>query len=166
MQLIIFSVILELSGPSLSMCAAGLAILAIGLPAAENDITEARGIDKIAVLTSICFAIPLAVFGAEHLSSSRALLTGVPSYLPWRMFWVYFVGIALIAASLSIATKRKVRWSGLLFGVMMFLFVAMLHLPGAVRTGGANPMDNRVSRNVVRRRRVGFGRNCYGRSGR
>jgi uncharacterized membrane protein len=121
------------------MCAAGLAIIAIGLLAAKNGITEARGSDQIAVLTSICFAIPLAVFGAEHLSSSRALLTGVPSYLPWRMFWVYFVGIALIAASVSIATKRKVRWSGLLFGVMMFLFVAMLHLPGAIRTGGRIP---------------------------
>ena len=52
--------------------------------------------------------------------------------MPWRMFWVYFVGFALIAASLSIATKIGVRWSGLLFGIMMFLFVAMIHLPGAL----------------------------------
>src|SRR5262249_45959790 len=41
----------------------------------------------------------------------------------------------LIVASLSIATKIQVRWSGLLFGIMMFLFVAMIHLPGAVRRG-------------------------------
>ena len=59
--------------------------------------------------------------------------------MPWRLFWVYFVGFALIAASLSIATKRQVRWSGLLFGAMMFLFVAMLHLPGALRAGGRIP---------------------------
>jgi uncharacterized membrane protein YphA (DoxX/SURF4 family) len=37
---------------------------------------------------------------------------------------------------LSIATKIQVRWSGLLVGIMMFLFVAMLHLPGAIRGGG------------------------------
>jgi hypothetical protein len=49
------------------------------------------------------------------------------------MFWVYFVGCALIAASASIATRTRVRWSGLLFGIMMFLFVAMIHLPGALR---------------------------------
>jgi len=49
------------------------------------------------------------------------------------MFWVYSVGCALIAASLSIATSIGVRWSGLLFGIMMFLFVAMIHLPGALR---------------------------------
>ncbi len=63
----------------------------------------------------------------------------MPSYVPWHMFWVNFVGFALIGASLSIATKRQVRWSGLLFGVMMFLFVAMLHLPGAVKAGGRIP---------------------------
>jgi uncharacterized membrane protein len=55
------------------------------------------------------------------------------------MFWVYFVGLALIAASLSIAAKRQVQWSGLLFGVMMFLFVALLHLPGAIAAGGRIP---------------------------
>lgn len=139
MQPIILAVILGLTGTALSMCAAGLVVGAIGLLATRNDITEARGIDKIAALTPVCFAVPLAVFGAEHFSSSQALVAGVPSYMPWRMSWVYFVGFALIAASLSIASKRQVRWSGLLFGAMMFLFVAMLHLPGAVRTGGRIP---------------------------
>jgi uncharacterized membrane protein len=121
------------------MSAAGLALLAIGLFAAKNDIAQARGIDKIVALTYLCFAIPLAIFGAEHLSSPQSLLPMVPSYMPGRMFWVYFVGFALIAASLSIATKRQVRWSGLLFGAMMFLFVALLHLPGAIRAGGRIP---------------------------
>ena len=81
----------------------------------------------------MCFAIPLAVFGAEHLSGARFSMLSVPSYMPWRLFWVYFVGCALIAASLSIASKIGVRWSGLQFGIMMFLFVAMIHFPGALR---------------------------------
>lgn len=108
----------------------------IALFAATNEIALARGIDKIAALTPLCIAIPLAVFGSEHLSSPQSLLALVPSYVAWRMFWVYFVGFALIAAALSIATGRQVRWCGLLFGAMMFLFVAMLHLPGAIRAGG------------------------------
>jgi uncharacterized membrane protein len=62
----------------------------------------------------------------------------VPSYMPWRLFWIYFVGVALIIASLSIATKIQVRWSGLLFGIMMFVFVAMIHFPGAVKSGDRN----------------------------
>jgi hypothetical protein len=52
--------------------------------------------------------------------------------MPGRMFWVYFVGCALIAASLSIATRIGVRYSGVLLGMMMFLFVAMLYLPAGV----------------------------------
>src|SRR6202007_2751171 len=86
----------------------------------------------ILALTNLCFAIPLAVFGAEHLSGGKFIMNLVPPYMPWRLFWAYFVGFALIAASVSIATRIRVRWSGLLFGIMMFLFVAMFHLPGAL----------------------------------
>jgi uncharacterized membrane protein len=53
------------------------------------------------------------------------------------LFWAYFVGFPLLAASLSIATKIQVRWSGLLFGIMMVLFVAMVHIPRVL----ANPRD-------------------------
>lgn len=131
----VLAVLLAFPAATLSTCAAGVALLVIGLLAAKNDFAQARGMDKIAALAYLCFALPLAVFGAEHFSSPQSLLALVPSYMPWRMLWVYFVGVALIAASLSIATKRLVRWSGLLLGVMMLLFVAMLYLPGAIRSG-------------------------------
>src|SRR5262249_11702552 len=52
-------------------------------------------------------------------------------------FWAYFVGFALLAAALSIVTKVKVGLSGALLGVMIFLFVAMLHIPRVA----ANPHD-------------------------
>jgi uncharacterized membrane protein len=135
MQATILAAFLEFSRTAFSMSAAGLALLVIGLWAAKNDIVQARGLDKILALTNLCFALPLAVFGALHLSGQKFVLPLVPSYMPWRLFWVYFVGCALIAAALSIATRIQVRWSGLLFGIMMFLFVAMLHFPGAVRSG-------------------------------
>lgn len=123
---------LEISRPPVAMCLAGLALFLIGLIAAKNGIAEAHGLDKVVALANLCFAVPLAVFGAEHLSNPQGLLDLVPAYMPWRMFWVYFVGFALIAASLSIATKIGVLWSGFLFGLMMFSFVAMIHLPGAL----------------------------------
>jgi uncharacterized membrane protein len=77
-------------------------------------------------------AIPLAVFGAEHLFGVELVVDAVPKFMPWRLFWAYFVGVALLAAALSIATRSAVRWSGLLFGIMMFLFVAMIDLPGTM----------------------------------
>ncbi len=139
MQTMFSAIFLEFPSTPFWMSAAGFASLVIGLFAAKNDIARARGIDKVVALTYLCFAIPLAVFGALHLSSGKSMLSMVPSYMPGRLFWIYFVGFALIGASLSIATKTQVRWSGLLFGIMMFLFVAMVHFPGAVRAGGRIP---------------------------
>jgi uncharacterized membrane protein len=112
------------------MCSAGIVVFFVALWAAKTDIAQARGLDKIVALSNLCFATPLAVFGALHLSAARGLMTMVPEYMPWRLFWAYFFGFALLAASLSIATKIQVRWSGLLFGIAMFLFVAMLDIPG------------------------------------
>jgi uncharacterized membrane protein len=134
----------EISRTAVSMCAAGILLFLVALWAAKTDVTRASGLDKIVVLSNLCFAIPLAVFGAEHLSAAKFIMDGVPSFMPWHLFWAYFVGFALLAASLSIATKIQVRWSGLLFGIMMVLFVAMLHLPRAL----ANPHD-RIAWTIV-----------------
>src|ERR1700730_15781016 len=120
-----------------AMCSAAIALFFIGVIAAKNEIAEARRLEKIVALSHLCFAIPLAVFGALHLFGPQFVVALVPRYMPWRSFWVYFVGCALIAASLSIATKLAVRWSVLLVGIMMFSFVAMIHLPGAL----ARPHD-------------------------
>jgi len=117
------------SSTVVSMLTAGVVLFAIALWAARSDIASARGLDKIVALANLSFAVPLAVFGAEHFALAQSIMGIVPKYMPGRLFWTYFVGVALIAASLSIATKIQVRWSGLLFGIMMFLFVAMLDLP-------------------------------------
>jgi uncharacterized membrane protein len=119
------------------MCSAGILLFFVAVWAAKTDIARARGLDKIVALSNLCFAVPLAVFGALHLAGVNLVLPMVPSYVPWRLFWAYFVGFALLAASLSIATKIQVRWSGLLFGIMMLLFVVTLDIPGAL----ANPRD-------------------------
>ena len=129
----ILAAFFEIARTAFAMCAAGITLFLIGVWAAKNDIAKARGLDKIIALANLCFAAPLAVFGTLHLFGPRFVANLVPAYMPWRLFWVYSIGCALIAASLSIATKIAVRWSGLLFGIMMFLFVAMIYLPGALR---------------------------------
>jgi len=129
----ILAMFLGVSRIAVAMCSAGILALIAALWPARTGVAEARGLDKIAALANLCVAIPLAVFGALHLFAPQFVIPIVPDYMPWHMFWVYFVGCGLIAASLSIATKIAVRWSGLLFGIMMFSFVAMIHFPGALR---------------------------------
>ncbi len=137
MNMTMLAAFLEVSRIPVSMCSAGVVLLLVALWAAKTDVARARGLDKIVALSNLCFAVPLAVFGALHIAGVDLLLPMVPTYMPWRLFWAYFVGVALLAASLSIATKIQVRWSGLLFGIMMFLFVVTLDVPGAL----ANPRD-------------------------
>jgi uncharacterized membrane protein len=137
---------LLISRTVVSMCSAGILLFLIALWAAKTDMARARGLDKIVALSNLCFAIPLAVFGALHVSGVGFVLPLVPSYMRWRLFWAYFVGFALLAASVSIATKIQVRWSGLLFGIMMLLFVVTLDIKGAL----AHPRDRFVWTYVLR----------------
>src|SRR5947209_12750631 len=123
---------LEVSTMVASMYAAGIALLLIGVLAAKSDIAKSRGLGKVVALSNLLFALPLAVFAAEHFTDAKDITTLVPKFVPWPLFWTYFVGFGLLAASLSIATKIQVRWSGLLFGIMMFIFVATMDLPGTI----------------------------------
>src|ERR1700691_1557063 len=147
----ILATFFEFSRTAFSMTLAAVVLLWIGLWAVKADFAQAHGVDKIVALSNLCFAIPLAVFGAEHFSAAGGISQIVPKFIPWPLFWTYFVGFALIAASLSIATKIQVHWSGLLFGCMMFLFVAMMDLPGTL----ADP-HNRINW-VLLLRELSFG---------
>jgi uncharacterized membrane protein len=134
MQITILAAFFGVSRTVVSMCTAGVVIFLVAIWAAKTDVARGRGLDKIVSLSNLFFAAPLAVFGALHLAAAESLMPMVPSYMPWRLFWAYFFGFALLAAALSIATKIQVRWSGLLFGIAMFCFVAMLDIPGTLAT--------------------------------
>lgn len=111
-----------------AMCVAAILVFLIAAFVIGKDVAAARGLDKIAALGPLCFAIPPAVFGALHLFGTQFVIGIVPKYMPWPLFWAYFVGVALIATGLSVATKIAVRWSGLLFGIMMFSFDLMMNV--------------------------------------
>jgi hypothetical protein len=61
----------------------------------------------------------------------------VPSWVPARLFWAYFVACALLAAATSLTVRKFVRLSSTLLGLMFFLFVCMIHIPNAL----AHPED-------------------------
>jgi uncharacterized membrane protein YphA (DoxX/SURF4 family) len=114
------------------ICVAGVVILVIGFVAARRELQAAVGLGKLVAVGRVLFAAPLAAFGAEHLVLGRMIIGAVPVWMPGRLFWVYFVGIALIAAALSLALGIRVRLTATLLAIMFFLFVVMMHLPNAV----------------------------------
>ncbi|MGH9598897.1 MAG: DoxX family membrane protein [Terracidiphilus sp.] len=110
---------------------AGLAILVAGLIVAfRGEIPRARGLDKIVCLGPVLYAVPLAVFGAEQLAAARGIATMVPHWIPWHIFWAIFVGMALIAAAVSLALQRVAALASALVGLMFFLFVVLMDVEG------------------------------------
>ena len=115
-----------------STCSAAIVLFLIGIFAVKNEFAQERGLDKIVALANLCFAIPLAVFGAEHFAAAQGISTMVPKFVPWHLFWAYFVGVAFVASALSISSQMKARLSATWLGIMFLLWVLVLHLPRVV----------------------------------
>jgi uncharacterized membrane protein len=80
----------------------------------------------------IIYAIPMAVFGIIHFANGSAMTGMVPSWLPAPIFWVYLVGLGLLAASASIIINKKASLATMLLGAMLVIFVLTMHIPGVI----------------------------------
>jgi uncharacterized membrane protein YphA (DoxX/SURF4 family) len=102
----------------------------------KDELPQKRGLDKIMPFGRLFFAIPMGVFGTDHLVDAAEIAPLVPSWMPAHLFWTYLVGIALIAAALSIILKRYSQLAAILLGSMLLLFVMLMHIPNIVATHG------------------------------
>ena len=111
---------------------------AIGLTKViKDDLSRKHGLDKFSPFGPLFYAIPMGVFGTEHFTITQQVAGIVPSWMPLHLFWVYLVGTAVIAASISIILDKHARLAATLFGCMLLLFVALIHIPNLVATHGA-----------------------------
>ena len=91
----------------------GGVVFAIGLLMIflRGDWQKARGLEKLILFGAIFYAAPLAAFGTEHFTLTEAVASLVPAWIPWHMFWAYFVGTCFIAGALSMVTRIQARLS-------------------------------------------------------
>jgi uncharacterized membrane protein len=109
---------------------AGIVILAIGIFTCGKEALRVRGADKILALGPLFYALPMAVFASQHFTETKSVATLVPSWLPGHIFWTYFIGTSIIAASVSMVAKIQARLAAILLGVLFILFELFLHIPG------------------------------------
>jgi len=106
-------------------------VLAIGLVAMflRPDWQKARGLDKLILLGPLFYAAPLAAFGTEHFTLTKAVASLIPAWIPWHLLWTYLVGACFIAAALSLVTGIQARLSASLLALTFFLFVVLMDAP-------------------------------------
>ncbi|MDP8205087.1 MAG: hypothetical protein P9L92_00345 [Candidatus Electryonea clarkiae] len=78
----------------------------------------------------IIYSVPLGIFGIMHFMAGHEMTGMVPAFMPGKIFWVYLTGIALIAATISIITKKHIKLASLLLALMLMIFVLTMHVPG------------------------------------
>jgi uncharacterized membrane protein YphA (DoxX/SURF4 family) len=121
----------------------GVWVLAASFPADRPGFHSwDNAVWKLADVGRFLIAISLVVFAVQHFMYARFVATLVPTWIPARLFWAYFTGVAFVAAAISIATKRMLGVAATLLGTMFFLFVVLLHIP---RVGGAIRNGNEVT---------------------
>jgi uncharacterized membrane protein len=109
------------AGKALALCGGALLIA-----------TYFGKIPSNSIFPSVFLSAFLIVAGIQHFMFSSFVATLVPTWIPGHVFWTYFAGVALIAGGTGILIPKFTRLAGALTGIMIFLWVPMLHIPRAL----------------------------------
>jgi len=122
----------------LALCASALTLAACLRQKHASEQRSLGGIVVTLVVKSIntliasgpyLLAICSIVFGITHFLIPRVIASLVPGWIPGGLFWAYLTGAAFIAAGISIATGVMARWGAFWLGVMLLLWLLVLHAP-------------------------------------
>jgi len=79
-------------------------------------------------LSRYAFAILLIVFGVHQVLNLDFLVTKVALYIPFRIFWVYITGAAMVLTAVSVFTGTKTKVTAFALGGWMLILNLLLHI--------------------------------------
>ena len=85
----------------------------------------------------ICLAGFLVSSGIQHFLFTDFVMSLVPAWIGAARFWTCFAGVALIAGGIGLVVPRTARLAAALCGLMIFLWLVMLHVPRAMAAAPA-----------------------------
>jgi uncharacterized membrane protein len=91
-----------------------------------------RALAKLIPLGRFFLAAFLILCGIEHFIYVEFVKTLVPSWIPGSVFWTYFTGVALVAGGVGVIVPLTSRLAGGLSGLMIFMWVWLVHIPRAM----------------------------------
>lgn len=114
----------------------GAVVLATGLLVMflRGDWQKTSGLDKLILFGPAFYAAPLAAFGTQHFTLACTIASMVPAWIPWHLFWAYFIGAGFIAAGFSLVTGIQARLAASLLALNFSLFVMLMDAPAWAQT--------------------------------
>jgi len=88
---------------------------------------------NITTFGRILFALPFVLFGINHFIMMDYYLGMLTSFIPLGAYTIILTGIMLIAAGVSIITKKFVTQSAIALAILLFMFILTIHVPHLVR---------------------------------
>ena len=89
------------------------------------------------LVARLLFAIPMLMFGVFHFMNAEGMAEMAPF---GGVFMIYFSGLALVAAAVSIVIKKKASLATLLLGLFLILTALLVHVPSLSSSETAMPM--------------------------
>jgi uncharacterized membrane protein YphA (DoxX/SURF4 family) len=127
-------------GKSLALFSGALAV-AGSLPSEKNGRALGGFVDSTSGLFwmgRIGLGAFLASSGVQHFLFAAFVDSLVPTWIPpGARFWTCFAGVALIAGGVGLMIPWTARLAAALSGLMVFLWVFMVHLPRALAAPAA-----------------------------
>jgi len=84
---------------------------------------------NITSIGRVLFAFPFIIFGINHFLMLDYYAGMLTSFIPLGAYTIILTGILLIAAGVSIITKKYVKQSTILLAVLLFIFILTIHIP-------------------------------------
>lgn len=123
------------TNPCKTLALIGGALLILALPN-RFEVTPppspALAVPRVAQVSAAFFGLFFAVGGIQHFVYLDFVMQLVPSWIPAPRFWACFTGVALIAGGIGMNLRPFVTSAATLSGIMVFLWVLLLHLPRAL----------------------------------
>jgi uncharacterized membrane protein len=114
------------TNPAKVLALAGGALMLAAVPRGA----ELSRAGRLSFLGPWLLGVFLVICGVQHFVYAGFVDTLVPPWLPpGQRFWTYFAGLALVAGGVGLVVPRTARWAALASGVMIFLWVPLVHIP-------------------------------------
>jgi hypothetical protein len=93
-------------------------------------------------LGGVGFPAFMILGGIQHFMYTQFVATLVPAWIPGRVGWAYFAGVALIAGGLGMLYPKTRSLAALMSGLMIGSWVFLLHLPRSLSAVGEAAIRN------------------------